>query len=167
MTGDDRGQLVLVAAAVAALALVPVALAYLQLGYAPAVADVDGDHAERVSRSLDRSVDAAAEAATGESWADRESAVEDAKAALAPKVAALETARLRDGVAVNVNYDEGLAATVACPGGDGRSFGDCETIGGVVVQERDGETVVVAVAFTVRVTTPDGTTEYGRVVRPR
>lgn len=167
MTRDDRGQLVLVAAAVAALALVPVAVAYLQFGYAPAVADVEGDHAERVSRALDRVVDDAAEAATGESWADRESAVDDAKTVLEPRLTALETARLRDGVVVNVTYDDGLAQQVACPGGDGRSFGECETVDGVVVQERDGETVVVALAFEVRVTTPDGSTEFRRVVRPR
>lgn len=36
-----RGQLVLVAAAVAALALVPVAAAYLQFGYAPAGIPLD------------------------------------------------------------------------------------------------------------------------------
>ncbi|MXR22503.1 hypothetical protein GRX66_18670 [Halobacterium sp. PCN9] len=56
MTGRDagRGQLVLVAAVVAALALVPVVAAYLQFGYAPAVADVDDRHDERVSRTLER-----------------------------------------------------------------------------------------------------------------
>lgn len=167
MTREDRGQLVLVAAAVAALALVPVVVAYLQFGYAPAVADVDGDQTERIARTLDRVVDDGAEVATGEQWADREAAVADAKQTLAPRLDDLETSRLRDGVAVNVTYDDGLASQVACPGGDGRSFGDCESLGGVVVQQRDGETVVVAVAFTVRVTTPDETAEFGRVVRPR
>ncbi|MGB9963957.1 DUF7261 family protein [Halobacterium hubeiense] len=42
-----------------------------------------------------------------------------------------------------------------------------EVHGGVVVQERAGETVVVAVAFDVRVSTPDGTTRFARTVRPR
>lgn len=167
MTRADRGQLVLVAAAVAALALVPVVAAYLQFGYAPAVAGVDGDHAERVSRTLDRVTDDAAEAGTGGPWRDREAAVEDARRVLAPRLDTLETARLRDGVAVNVTYDDALADRVACPGGDGRSFGACETHDGVVVQQRAGETVVVAVAFSVRVSTPDGTTEFDRVVRPR
>ncbi|MXR22502.1 hypothetical protein GRX66_18665 [Halobacterium sp. PCN9] len=89
------------------------------------------------------------------------------KRVLAPQLDTLETARLRDGVVVNVTSDESLAASVACPSGDGRAFGDCERIDGVVVQERDGETVVVAVAFRVRVSTPDGSTAFGRVARPR
>jgi hypothetical protein len=162
-----RGQLVLVAAVVAALALVPVVAAYLQFGYAPAVADVDDRHDQRVSRTLERVTDDAAEAATGDPWSDREKAVSDLRRVLAPQLDTLETARLRDGVLVNVTYDESLAASVDCPSGNGRAFGDCERIGGVVVQDRDGETVVVAVAFRVRVTTPDGSTAFGRVVRPR
>lgn len=168
MTGRKagRGQLVLVAAVVAALALVPVVAAYLQFGYAPAVADVDDRHDERVARTLERITDDAAEVATGTTWSDREEAVGDLQRVLAPQLDTLETARLRDGVVVNVTYDEALAARADCPSGDGRAFGDCERIDGVVVQERDGETVVVAVAFRVRVTTPDGSTAFGGVVRP-
>lgn len=164
---SERGQLVLVAAAVAALALVPVAAAYLQFGYAPAVADVDENHGERVTRTLDRIADDAAETATGNAWADRERAVERVKELLAPRLRTVERARLGDGVVVNVSTDSSLAERVACPRGDGRSFGACETHGGIVVQDRAGETVVVAVAFDVRVTTPDGTTRFGYVARPR
>lgn len=164
---SERGQLVLVAAAVAALALVPVAAAYLQFGYAPGVADVDEDHGERVTRVLDRVADDAAEAGTGASWTDRERAVERVEAALASRLTAVERARLGDGVVVNVTLDGALAERVACPGGAGRSFGACEVRRGVLVQERAGETVVVAVAFDVRVTTPAGTTRFGHVARPR
>ncbi|MUV61481.1 hypothetical protein [Halobacterium sp. CBA1126] len=164
---SDRGQLVLVAAAVAALALVPVAAAYLQFGYAPAVADVGGDHGERVSRSLDRVVDDAAEQAAGTAWANRERAVQRVEASLESPVRTVERAQLGDGVVVDVSTDEALAEQVDCPGGRGRSFGACEAHGGVVVQERAGETVVVAVAFDVRVSTPDGTTRFARTVRPR
>lgn len=167
MTEHDRGQLVLVAAAVAALALVPVAAAYLQFGYAPAVADADEDHGERVSRALDRVANDAAEAATGAAWGERERAVQRVNATLTPRLRTVERARLGDGVVVSVSYDGALAERVDCPSGDGRSFGPCEVHGGVVVQERAGETVVVAVAFDVRVTTPEGTTRFGRVVRPR
>ncbi|WP_336034940.1 DUF7261 family protein [Halobacterium yunchengense] len=168
MTGadGDRGQLVLVAAAVAALALVPVAAAYLQFGYAPAVAGVDDDPGADVARALDRVADAGADAATGRPWSERDAAVAGLRESLAPRLASLERERLADGVAVNVTYDPGLAADVSCPGGDGRAFGDCENHGGVVVQERAGETVVVAVAFRVQVAAPDGATEFGRVVRP-
>lgn len=164
---SDRGQLVLVAAAVAALALVPVAAAYLQFGYAPAVADVDADHGERVTRVLDRVADGAAETATGTAWGDREAEVERVEASLAPRLRTVERARLGDGVVVNVSYDGALAERVDCPSADGRSFGACEVHGGVVVQERAGETVVVAIAFDVRVTMPAGTTRFGHVARPQ
>ncbi|MCG1002143.1 MULTISPECIES: hypothetical protein [Halobacterium] len=164
---SERGQLVLVAAAVAALALVPVAAAYLQFGYAPAVADADEDHGERVTRVLDRIADDAAETATGATWSDRERAVERVEAALAPRLRAVERSRLGDGVVVNVTYDGALARQVDCPDGQRGSFGACEVHGGVVVQERADETVVVAVAFEVRVTTPEETTRLGHVVRPQ
>jgi hypothetical protein len=177
-----RGQLVLVAAAMAALALVPVAAAYLQFGYAPAVADPDPDHGERVAGALDRLVDEAAERATGTPWAERTAAVRQYRAALGPRVTALERGRLGAGVAVRVTENETAAAAAAaatateagggratgggCPGGPGRAFGACERDGGVVVQERANETVLVAAAYDVRVTTPDGTATYTRVIRP-
>lgn len=163
---SDRGQLVLVAAAVAALALVPVVAAYLQFGYTPGVATVDADHGDRVARSLDRLADDAAEAATGAAWSDHEAAVQRLRDSLAPRLRTLERARLGEGVVVNVTYSDSLARRVDCPGGDGRAFGDCEVIDGVVVQERAGETVVVAVAFEVRVTGQDGAMQFDYVVRP-
>jgi hypothetical protein len=164
--GKQRGQLVLVAAAVAALALVPVAAAYLQFGYAPAVAEPDPGHGERVAGALDRLVDEAAERATGTPWAERTAAIRDYRATLGPQVATLERSRLGDAVAVRVTENETAAAAVACPGGPGRVFGACERDGGLVVQERAGETVVVAAAYDVRVTTSGGTTAFTRVIRP-
>lgn len=161
-----RGQLVLVAAVVAALALVPVAAAYLQFGYAPGVADTDADRGERVVRELDRLGDGAAERATGRAWSEREAAVRELRAALGPRVDTLETSRLGDAVAVRITENESAAASVACPTGPGRAFGNCERDGGVLVQERANETVVVAVALDVRVTTPDGTTRFVHVIRP-
>lgn len=163
---NRRGQLVLVAAAVAALALVPVAAAYLQFGYAPAVAEPDPGHGGRVADALERLVDGAAERATGTQWGRRTAAVGEFRAALGPRVAALERSRLGDAVAVRVVENGTAAAAVACPGGPGRAFGACERDGGVVVQERANETVVVAVAYEVRVTAPDGTTTFTRVIRP-
>jgi hypothetical protein len=159
--------MVLVAAVVAALALVPVVAAYLQFGYGPAVADPDPDHGSRVARALDRIADEAAEHASGVDWADRDRAVQRFRNSFRPRAAAVERARLGDGVVVRVTENATRAATVACPRGRGRSFGACDRVGGVVVQDRAGETVVVAVAVNVRVTTPDGTTRATRVVRPR
>ena len=161
-----RGQLVLVAAAVAALALVPVAAAYLQFGYAPAVAEPDPAHDERVADALDRLVDGAAERATGTTWTERTAAVGAFRAALGPRVATLERSRLGAAVAVRVAENGTAAAAVDCPGGPGRAFGACERDGGVVVQQRANETVVVAAAYDIRVTAPDRTTTFTRVLRP-
>ena len=52
----NRGQLVLVAAAVVAVGLVPVLLAYLQLGYHPDTApepDVSGETADAIQDARD------------------------------------------------------------------------------------------------------------------
>lgn len=163
---SDRGQLVLVAAAVAALALVPVVAAYLQFGFAPTTAAVDADHGDRVTQSLGPLVDDAAENATGGNWSDREAAVQRLRESLAPRLRTLERARLGEGVVLNVSYSDSLARRMDCPSGDGRTFSDCEVDDGVVVQERAGETVVLAVAFEIRVTEQKGTTAFDHVVRP-
>lgn len=162
--GADRGQLVLVAAAAIALALFPMALAYLQLGYA---GDVTGPAAsDEPSADLDRALHRAAHAATedvaGEyQWEAREAAVIAYKDALADDLDDLETARVEDGIGAEIEYAHAAAqeaAAVSCPTGENRAFGNCEAIDGIVVQERTGETVVVAVAFDVRVTRQDGVT---------
>lgn len=166
--GRVRGQLVLVAAVVAALALVPVVAAYLQFGYAPAIADPAPDYGARTTNVLDRVADDAAEVAAGTPWHEHELVAERVRTSLAPRLASLETARLNESVAVNVTYDDSRAATADCPRDleRGRAFGECVNHGGVVVQNRTGETVVVAVAFDVRVTTPEGVTRFEHVVRP-
>ncbi|WP_224447668.1 DUF7261 family protein [Haloprofundus salilacus] len=41
-------------------------------------------------------------------------------------------------------------AETNCPRGPNREFGPCESFGGVVVQERAGDAVVVAVSLDVR-----------------
>jgi hypothetical protein len=45
-----------------------------------------------------------------------------------------------------------------CPGGPMRAFGPCRSDGGIVVQERANETVLVGVALDVQVRTREGTT---------
>lgn len=46
-----------------------------------------------------------------------------------------------------------------CNRGPGRRFGDCETDGGVVRQERAGKTVLLVVGFDVRIVGPDAVTD--------
>ncbi|WP_276259374.1 DUF7261 family protein [Haloglomus litoreum] len=167
----DRGQLVLAAAALIALALVPVVLAYLQLGYHPDVAassDYDG-HGENARRFLERAVHEAGANATGESaWDERDRAVDAMRTELAPRLDTLNASQVAEGVAYAVRYNGSAAgdwAAAECPGGRGREFGPCRADRGVVVQGRAGESTVLAAAFDVTVTTPRGQRELTLVVR--
>jgi len=161
VTTDRRGQLVLAAAALVAVALIPVVAAYLQLGGAAAPHDTTvvrpGTHAETVlSRSVER---ATPSLPASYAWNEREGAVDAFRDALSPRLDALRESRLVDGTAYVVFYDPAGArawARTRCPGGPDRQFGSCRTDGGVVVQSRDGRTHVVAVAFRIRVVGPDG-----------
>lgn len=158
---DRRGQLVLAAAALVAVALIPVVAAYLQLGGAAAAHDTaavrPGTHAQTVlSRSVARTE---SDLPASYAWRERDAAVDALRDALSPRLDALRESRLTDGTAYVVSYDDAGAtawAADSCPGGPNRQFGPCRTDGGVVVQERDGRTHVVAVAFRVRVVGPDG-----------
>lgn len=170
MSRRERGQLVLVAAAVVAVALAPVVVAYLQLGYH---ADVRAggefdDPAGDATRVLERAVHGAADGTRGEPWTRRGDVVASVRSALAPRLRTLEASRVDDGVAYRVSYAEGAARDRAerCPVGPGRSFGPCEARDGVVVQERAGETTVVAVAFDLRVARDRGSSSLTVVVEP-
>jgi hypothetical protein len=152
---------VLASAGVLAVALIPLAFAYLQLGYHPDV-DVSGDAGRPVHdgvRVLERVVADAAWDATGSPWAQRESVVADVRSSLRPRFETLEASRVRSGVAYEVAYNQTRArawATTACPSGPNRRFGPCLARDGIVVQERAGETTVIAVAVDVTVTSKAG-----------
>jgi hypothetical protein len=169
VSGDDRGQLVLVAAAVLALAIVPLGFAYLQLG---AHADVRAQNAEaspgsETVRLLERAVHDAAGDAAGQPWAGREGAAARANQSLAAHIDDIAAAQVDRGVAAEITQDGTAAAAWAaenCPGGRGREFGACESRGGLVLQERAGETHLVAVAFDVTVVSERGETELTVVV---
>jgi len=168
----QRGQLVLVAAVVVAVALVPIVFAYLQLGYH---ADVRaggeyGDPTGDATATLDRALHAAVAAQPTENWSRRTVAVTALRDRLAPRIETVETARLDDGIARTVRFNRTTAQRWAdrrCPDGRGRSFGDCRAIDGVVVQERAGDTVVLGIGVDVRVTTERGRTNVtGRLPTP-
>lgn len=167
----SRGQLVLVAAAVIAVALVPMVAAYLQLGYHADV-EASGTHrhpADNAERVLERAVHNASVAVAGEyDWNRRDRAVDDLNDTLAPFVAQVEQSRLESGVVYAVEQNGSVAtawATANCPSGPNRDFGPCETRGGVVVQERAGEAQPLAVALDVRVTTAETETQLTFVFR--
>lgn len=153
----NRAQLVLVAAVVMTAALVPLALAYLQLGYGASV-PVDDDPVRDATDTLDRAlVDAADGIPDSYAWTDREGAVDAVRDRLRPTLSTLNRSRLDDDTALAVTYNASRASAWAnanCPGGTGRAFGPCRADRGVVVQERAGETHVLAVAVDVRVSSP-------------
>lgn len=166
-----RGQLVLLAAAALALALVPMALAHLQLGYDDDVhsATVDDQILSETERTLQRALDdAAAPIPAQYDWSRRSAAVTAVRSQLDPTLATLDTSRLAAGTVLQVSYDRVRARAwtgTQCPRGPARQFGSCRADRGVVVQERAGQTHVLAVAFQIRVTTPRGDWRAVSVVR--
>ncbi len=163
MTGDEspvgeRAQLVLAAAALVAIALAPVVVAYLQLGFhADVTASAEYDAPDRnAERLLSRAVhDASTDAPANFAWDEREAAVTGVRSALDPRLDALRSSRVESGTVYQVGYNQSAAEAWSdgnCPGGPNRQFGACEARQGVVVQERAGQTHVLAAAFDVRVT---------------
>ncbi|WP_324756638.1 DUF7261 family protein [Haloarcula sp. GH36] len=167
---SERGQLVLVAAVLVAIAIALLVLAALQLGYhgdVHATAD-DDDPTAATLRVLERSVPAASRGIPRDySWSRRSAAVSAVRGTLTPTLDRLRTAGIREGVIRNVSYNE-TAATAwqrsNCPSGPNRAFGPCRTNRGVAVQERAGRTHVLAVGFDVTVTTQRGRTAVTVVV---
>lgn len=166
-----RGQLVLVAAVVVAAALVPMLVAYLQLGY-PADAAVERTDPPSVSDAR-RALDVATyRAATAVVRTDRSSA--NASASLVERDLARAAESLdargapRDRV-YRVRGNESAATVFArtnCPGGERRQFGRCRVVDGVVVQNRVGTWTVVAVAVDLRIVGPETRTRVTFVLRP-
>lgn len=158
---NSRGQVVLLAAVVIVVALVPMVLAYLQLGYAGDVGtSVGTDPGGEAERVLDRAVhDSVDGIAQSYEWEQRTLAVRAVRDRLEPQLQTLEQSRLQDGIAYEIAYNDSRARRWAddnCKRGPDRQFGPCESIDGVVVQERGDGTHVLAAAFDVAVTTPQG-----------
>jgi len=170
--GRDRGQLVLVSAAAVAIALAPLVLAYLQLGYhADVRASTDYDApGENAQRFLDRAVGEAVDGIPADhDWAARDDAIEEVRDRLDSKRDRLATARVESGTAYGTDYNQTAAQAWAddnCPDGPDRQFGPCEAQQGVVVQRRDGRTHVLAVVLDVTITIERGTRTLTLAVRP-
>jgi hypothetical protein len=167
-----RAQAVLAAAVVVAVALVPMLVAYLQLGHPPdaAARAAEADGPADARRALDRAATRAAARADGAAWTNRSRAYRRANATLAAAASRVEARGARRGAVYRVARAEGVAARLAraeCPRGARRAFGPCEAVGGVVLQERGGETAVAYVALRLRVRSPEGRTDATLVVRPR
>lgn len=166
----ERGQLVLLAAAVLAIALVPVLFAYLQLGYhADVTASTDYDAPDRnAQRFLERAVhEVTTDVPENYGWTDRQTAVQRVRNRLDTRAETLATARLSAGTAYQTKFNQSAAQSWGadhCPDGPDRQFGACNARQGVVVQEREGDTHVLAVALDVTITTDRGTRQLTMVV---
>lgn len=170
--GSGRGQLVIVAAAALAVALVPLVLAYLQLGYHDDIHAGSGTApAGQTETALDRALhDAASDVPSEYSWQERSAAVDAVRDRLTGPIASITAGSLDRGTAATVSYNGTRATRWAaehCPGGPDRQFGGCRADRGVIVQERDGRTHVLGAAFDVTVTTPDQELRFSTTVEHR
>lgn len=166
-----RAQLVLAAAIVVTAALVPMLVAYLQLGYpvdaaaeradAPGVEEARGDLDRATYRAATEVVEgnvstASAAATTVGEHVDRVAEGLSARGAAHDRVYRIA--------------GNGSAATAfargECPGGERRRFGPCRAVGGVVLQRRVGVWTVVAVAVDLRIDGPDERIRATFVLRP-
>lgn len=166
----QRGQVVLVAAAVVAVALVVMLLAAFQLGYQPASAGGEPPDVERVEAPLSDAVGRGANEAAGRfSWSQRASAAVVVRAELDAAIARVESAGVDDDVVYRVRRNETVAPAVAsdlCVRGPDREFGECAAHGAVLFQERAGEAHVLGVVVDVRIVGPNRVTRATLVVRP-
>lgn len=157
-------------AVVVTIALVPIAAAYLQLGYTTSGQGQPADHSRVVDRALEQAVGGAENEVAGKyQWSERVDAIDRIRDRLDPRIDGIESPGRHETVAVSVTYNQSRAADVAateCPSGNGRSFGPCQASRGVVVQDRAGETVIVAVALDIQVVTGEKTSWLGCVYRP-
>jgi hypothetical protein len=171
MTRRRRGQLVLLAAAVVVTALVPMLLAYAQLGYAGDVTTSANERRTLVDgkRVLERSVAHVTRTVANGTEADQHRlAVELATDRLDPAIVSVESSGADRGVAVDVSRNASAARRWArrdCPGGPDRAFDACRSANGFVTQTRANTTALVAVAVDVRVRGPNARARATFVVR--
>lgn len=154
-------------AVVVAVALVPVGVAYLQLGFSGAAAAPTAA-VDPVDRAVERAVaSVASEVAGTYDWSDRETATAEVRDRLGSDFETIQQTPGDDtvGVWIAFNQSDAQRFASACPRGDGRQFGDCIADGGVVVQDRADETTLVGVAIDITVVGPDQTTELTRRYR--
>jgi len=161
-----RAQLVVLAAAVVALALVPMAAAYLQLGYQAGVSSRADHPLEDANATLSRGVAAAATGVPARyNWSDRRQAARAVDNRLADWRRGIERANPTLLLAPDNDTATRIAAR-GCPRGPDRAFGRCVARSGLVLQERANETHVVAAAVSARLLAEDRRANATLVVSP-
>jgi hypothetical protein len=161
---ECRGQVVVLAAVVVAVALIAMATAYHGLSYhgdVQTTRDIGtADPMAAAEQQLQRSVDATAVGRV-RPWGERAETVNDTRDALTAARTGLQRVAAADRAVFVVREDADVAAAWAatdCPGGPQRAFGPCVADGGIVVQERANETVLVGVAVDVVYRSPTAET---------
>lgn len=166
---ERRSQLVLVAAGVIAIGLLPVVLAYTQLGYAGMAASEPTATTETddALRSIERAAFAASqEVQASGPWTERAAVAGTVATRFDRRVASIERGGIERGVVHEVERNATAASAWAnehCPDGSSRQFGPCEAQDGTVLQERGGDTHVLAIVVDLRTVT-EGTTYDGTYV---
>lgn len=172
----DRGQLVLLAAIALAVTLIPLVLVYVQLGYHD---DIHATSVTTPEKQAERTLHHALHNATTDiartyEWHsltedDRRDAVSTVRDRLDPTLKTLNRSGLDSGTVFVITYNETHAELWVdeyCPEGPNRQFGDCDAIEGVTVQDRDGQTHVLGVAFDILISTPETDMQFTTVVEP-
>ena len=152
-----------------AVALVARLTAFLQLGYHADVTSAGTDRPVVEGQSyLERATHEASRAVRGAyDWHERGLAVTAVRNRLQIRLRTLERSRVSAGVAYQSEFNQTIAdrwARTNCPSGPDRAFGSCEAERGVVVQERDGRTLVLVVGYDLRVTTENGDTRVATAI---
>lgn len=166
-----RGQVVLLAAGVVAVALGAMLLSYLQVAAVSTPEPAGGVESEvtagDVRRALDRAVANASRSVPADARDDPNAVRTRFTDTLADDVSTLRAGWERGGAVVTVAANASAADAWAdnrCPDGPRRQFDDCTASDGLVTQERLDEAYVVAVALDVRIETDRRTTRATFVV---
>jgi hypothetical protein len=162
--------MVLLAALVLVVALIPITVAYLQLGYTgDPHTSLSSDTEQETQRLLERTVqNVTSDIPATYRWSERRTAVERVRERLEPTVGVLEQSRLADGITQRLTYNQSRADNWAgeqCLRGPDRQFGSCMAIDGIVVQQRAGRTHVLAVAVDLSTTAPNHDSTLATVIR--
>jgi len=148
---------------VIAVGLLPIVLAYTQLGYAgiattePTATTPTEDARQAIERAA---FDSSTELQGVRGWSERDAVATQVAARFDARVDSIETGSLERGISHAVERNQSAAASWAngsCPGGPNRQFGPCETQEGLVLQERGGDTHAVAIAVDLRTVAEDAT----------
>jgi len=151
---------VLIAAVALAAALVPLVLAYLQLGFHDDIGASNGaDAPTQADRTLEQGLhNATVDIPNSSAWANRDDAVQRVKQRLESTIEAVNRSRLDAGQLLQVSSNQSRATDwVArnCPSGPDRQFGNCEASRGLIIQDRAGRTHVLAMAVDMQISTPE------------